>query len=589
MTLAVVMIAASAQGLDKKPGQTFWTLSAVNPAGIQYKMASGPWLNLGESRSAVVLPINVKAGENGLRLTGIKRTIDVAPQTTIKVTQSTPDRLEINLEAGGVIYDLQTKGQINVTVADKVLVVAESSSPAFPGQADQACTGGVLFMKPDMVQTRNLQGNVSVTDFDAHEKHLVNPGNLLSMDLGKKSISVQNDSSSIKMIASEPPAAEKPEKSVTVVAAQEKAPADQTKVTAPAADEKPKKNVTVASAPPVAEKPENSIVMVAAQEKAPADQTNAPAPVAAEKPVKKVKKGEIQVRNLQGAVTYTEPDAEENAQQSVIAGQLFAKNLSTGKVSTRDDSQDIFKLTKAKNNKLGFFGAKSPWEMLADGAVSEVSGSSGSETLGVGEGSGAAAITLIVKGKPDQVEYQIADGATQIPTENSTAVNFPIKIKTKDAVVRLSGQDFLIEVGPDANFQLDQPKAHQFMGVLETGAVFYEIHSTIEIKVKDYAVVRSESAPRVFAALPEMGNVGGVLYREKVAIGFFGVAGFGGGAGEGGVLGTIAAQSPWVIGGAVAIVAGGAGGIAWAVSDNNNGGGGHGRSTHHEASSSKPE
>ena len=142
----------------------------------------------------------------------------------------------------------------------------------------------------------------------------------------------------------------------------------------------------------------------------------------------------------------------------------FSKNLSNGKVSTRDDSPEIFKLTKAKNNKLGFFGAKSPWEMLADGAVSEGSGSSGSEALGVGAGSDAAAITLFVKGKPDQVEYQIADGATQIPTENSTAVNFPIKITTKDTVVRLSGLDFMIEVGPSATFQLDRPKAHPVCG-----------------------------------------------------------------------------------------------------------------------------
>ena len=130
------------------------------------------------------------------------------------------------------------------------------------------------------------------------------------------------------------------------------------------------------------------------------------------------------------------------------------------------------------------------------------------------------------------------------------------------------------------------------MGVLVTGAVIYEIHSTIEIKVRDYAVVRSESAPRVFAALPEMGTVGGVLYREKVAIGFFGLAGSGGVAGEGGVLGTIAEQSPWVIGGAAAVIVGGvAGGVAWATSgdDDNNGGGGHGHATHHEASPSKPE
>ena len=288
LSILGMLIAGTAQGLDKKPGQSFWTLSAVNPAGIQYKMASGPWLNLGESRVAVVLPLNVKAGENGLRLTGIKRTIDVAPQSSIKVTQSAPDRLEINIEGGGVIYDLQTKGQINVTVADKVLVVAESSSPAFPGQADQACTGGVLFMKPDMVQTRNLQGSVSVTNFDAHEKHPVNPGNLLSMDLGKKSISVQNDASSIQMLAATPPAVEKPVGIAQTVEVQNQPAAEKTIAAAPAAD-------------------------------VPATD----APVAAEKPAKKVKKGEIQVRNLQGAVTYTEPDAEEHAQQTIVAGQLF--------------------------------------------------------------------------------------------------------------------------------------------------------------------------------------------------------------------------------------------------------------------------
>lgn len=488
-----LQIFTHAAGPLARETSALWTIGAPDVAGVRYKIAQGPWTALTDGNSPILFPLSIQSGPASLHLSSRNRTINLAPNTSVRIEQPAPDRLAVTLEEGAVIYDLQKTGRIEINVASKALLAAETGPGAFPGQVDPACTGGVLYQKPDWIRARSLQGNTTFKELAANQQqHGIDAGNLLCLDLSNNTVSVEEDSASIESISASPP----PDPAAPGAAA-------------------------------------------------------------------KFKKGEIQIRNLQGALTYSETG--NHHESKVGAGVLYVRNLMLNKDSSLDDSIAIHSLSKGPDNKLKFFRSKSPWEILAGGAVGITPDPA--TLAGAAPATGALAACLLLTDKPDQVEYCLAGGPFIRPTQKITPLALPFTIRTKDVTACLKAQGYLIEIAPQTNFQLDRGPS-PLAGTIEKGAVLYELQNSgsFDIKVKDYALIHAESAPRVFEAQPATGCVGGIFYQVATPLGFFGE------------------YSPWVIG-AGAVMAGSA--VAVGVTVDN-----HDKPKHHDdrhdVSPSKP-